>query len=481
MIELGWIPVLALQLVFGFVLAGCFVRVPSSPAACRVLRFSLALGLGTGFSSILFYLLLVIGLQPRASAWVTHGLLLAATIALYVSRRGRLGKIAAEVAPLYLVAPVEGIEQVRLRLVNFFLIALLVLGIAVNTGVFVSDTLQRPHGDWDAFATWNLKSRFLFRGGEHWKNMFSERIVFGHADYPLLVPATNAQAWLISGRESTLAPAVLAFLFAADTTILMAAVMWLVKSRFGSYITAISLLSCPSFIQIAALQFADLPLCYFVACSSGMLILARRLEKSSLWYLCGLFAGFAMWTKNEGAAFMLSLLGAVVLVLVRPDWKSMVTVVRRIVIGALPGLLAYVIFKTLTHQPNEVFAGQTLSSVLGRLTPERLSLVVQASFICLSLPSDWLFNYPAVLLYMLIFKFDRNYQSVVWLLVVATVLFGTAFTLIYLVTPFNLVWQVGTTVSRLKMHLLPMIVFALFLLVKIPGPMIERSEIKSFG
>jgi hypothetical protein len=66
---------------------------------------------------------------------------------------------------------------------------------------FIVKSLNLPHGSWDAWAIWNMRARFLYRGGVHWAQAFSEKYLWSHPDYPVLVPGNVARIWDYRGEK----------------------------------------------------------------------------------------------------------------------------------------------------------------------------------------------------------------------------------------------------------------------------------------
>ena len=64
----------------------------------------------------------------------------------------------------------------------------------------LANTARLPHGEWDAWAVWNLKARFLLRGAEDWTALFSPALP--HPGYPLMLPGTVARLWMWLGTET---------------------------------------------------------------------------------------------------------------------------------------------------------------------------------------------------------------------------------------------------------------------------------------
>src|SRR5579884_3719305 len=120
-----------------------------------------------------------------------------------------------------------------------------------------------PHGGgWDAIAIWNLHARFLFLGGPHWRDGFSNLIPFSHPDYPLLVPASVAHFWTYLGRDAEFVPAAIAIAFTMSTVALLYSAVRTLRGPNQALIAALVLVSTPSLIKVGASQFADVPLAF---------------------------------------------------------------------------------------------------------------------------------------------------------------------------------------------------------------------------
>src|SRR5262249_25687050 len=143
-----------------------------------VLKLSLAFALALGLCSCSFFLKLV--LFPRAE-WgyvlAENALYLILLIVLALAFR----KTRPPPEPM-----VPGSADVAVWWRRRLGTSLLVAVVASLSGALLWQAL-RPHGDWDAWALWNMYARFLYRGGEHWSD-YIRRLEWNlHSDYPLLV------------------------------------------------------------------------------------------------------------------------------------------------------------------------------------------------------------------------------------------------------------------------------------------------------
>ena len=74
-----------------------------------------------------------------------------------------------------------------------------------------------PLGGWDAWSCWNLKAKFIFLGGGHWKDMFLPGLWRSNTHYPLLWPLINVWFWDLGGQFNQAVPMFNSILFALLT------------------------------------------------------------------------------------------------------------------------------------------------------------------------------------------------------------------------------------------------------------------------
>ena len=127
----------------------------SRPAAF-LLKASFSIGLGLGVSSLVYFLYLAAWGAGRGFFYFeTAAALLVLAVWLWKRRRLTLPKFQ---------------KPTRLQ-VAFAIPALLVFFFSAS-GLF-NYAFARREGDWDAWMIYNRSARFLFRGGEFWRDAFS--------------------------------------------------------------------------------------------------------------------------------------------------------------------------------------------------------------------------------------------------------------------------------------------------------------------
>ena len=229
-----------------------------------------------------------------------------------------------------------------------------------------------------------MRARFLYRGGSHWTDSFSNLLYYSHPDYPLLLPASIARSWFYIGNETQSTPIAIAMLFMLATVGLLCASVSLLRSTTHGCLAGLVLLGTPFFSIHAAAQYADVPLGFYMLATLVLLSLAGDVEKSDrgLLALAGMMAGFSAWTKNEGSLFLCAVLVAffgLSMFLKRHNygWREIIPFTWFL----LPILAVVFYFKTTLAPPNDLLHAQSLQTTIGKLvTPSRYKEVVRAFF-----------------------------------------------------------------------------------------------------
>ena len=435
-----------------------------------LLRICLAFGIGTGLTSCTtFAWLLVHGRMDRTLPALELGV--AAVLTFAVRRRTkRMRSIFSTRKPF---SRREGVLGV--------LFVLMLLGTVVSHFQMAD---KSPHGGgFDAFATWNLRARFLFRGGVDWPLGFSNAIAWSHPDYPLLIPITVARLWCFAGWDLTSGPCWVASGFTLATIGLLVAGVALLRGREQGMLAGIALMATPFFISHGASQFADIPLSFFIMASLLLIMLQESQSASAKrWMLgAGVMAGCAAWTKNEGLAFAAVVPVAMVLSDVR---RSGIQVSFRQMAPLLAGLALVlgvaIVFKASIAPPNDIVAGQASGSTLQRLMDFSRYTKIARWFAERAFLFDnrgFLHILPVLAAYFLLVGADpvRIHQNN--LPVGVFILAGTlaAYALAYLTTPHDLEWHLKTSLDRLILQLWPVFLLIFFTAIRTPGELAALS------
>ncbi|MCP4353134.1 MAG: hypothetical protein GY795_47390 [Desulfobacterales bacterium] len=428
-------------------------------------KTSFAVGLGTGISSCLFFVCLLFFDSVNRFSVITEITVLAALTVfslLYIIRK-RNCNASIEI---------NHVLPVKWDLYSFlFVIFWIVLILAVLFFIFRS--LNTPHGDWDAWAIWNMRARFLFRSGDRWALAFSDQYPWSHPDYPLLIPGNIARIWNYTGKETLTAPAATAFMFTFATLGLVAGSMSYLRCPVRGLLAGLALMGMTSFTSHGASQYADIPFGFYLSAIVILFFLQDRIpEKASQFaFLAGIMAGFSAWTKNEGLLLIISVCFAHFAITVPvKGWKYYSRELFPFSAGLVPILVILVYFKTQLAPPNDLFSGQGLKPAVSRLADISRYLIVGKAFIISFL--EVMKGRIAIFIVCFIFfrfSYDKQYKKSICisLLIMALMLAGYYF--VYITSPHNLAWHLNTSLNRLLFQLLPSGLFIFFFLTPFPG------------
>ena len=328
----------------------------------RPLIWSLGVGAGLGFSSVLFFgwLMTARRLTPYPIFEVAATAAVAAIAALV--RTARPASSSAK--------DPSSAQAVGLRPLYPTMWATAVCALVV----FLAESAVRPHGEWDAWMTWNMHARAIFRGADRWREVLTGLPDWSHPDYPLLVPATIARFWTYTGRETQLGPIAVGLVFTFATAGLLYGAVSLIRSRSQGLLAAALLLSTKFFVLHGTSQYADIPLGFFFLATLALLALAELSPtgRARLVGLAGLMAAMAGWTKNEGLLFGAVVLCSLAVQGVRGHgWRSGVQACGWFLIGAIPVLSCLLWFKVRLASSNDLLSGLGAATVSRFGEPDR--------------------------------------------------------------------------------------------------------------
>jgi len=330
------------------------------------------------------------------------------------------------------------------------------------TALFVEHTVRVPDGGWDAWAIWNLRARFLARGGAGFRAAFSPEILFwAHRDYPLLVPGAVAQAFLLARSESPWVPAAVSSAFAAAAVALLGAAARELRGPGWGALAALALLSTPCFVGFAANQQADVPLAALLLAACALTAIAVESGQQGALLGAGFAASLAAWTKNEGTLYLACLAAA----LLATRWAPLRERVRgllRFGLGALPVLALVAWFKLRVAHESDLFAGASSSRVLDAARWGELLAAVLRRIVYFQDWGLWLVAEIAVLA-ILLPRLPRR---------PAARAIGTALALalaltmvVYVLQPHPLLWFFRASIDRVLIQLWPSALLATVLLL----------------
>jgi hypothetical protein len=460
------IAVLVLLLVW---LMGCALLRWMFPAPLRwslhnVFLCSLGAGVGIGIASCLYFLCLgTIGPNVVVIASV-EGLAMAGILVLAI--------LSKRPGPEFEWAPGPAVPK--------YLTGLFLVAVAIGVIVFVVSSLNKPHGEWDAWSIWNLRARFFVRGGQFWKDAFTTQLFWSHPDYPLLLPGIVAMLWTLAHTESTAAPIGVAFLFGLGAAGILTSTLGILRGKAQAFVAGILLLGTVSFTGNAANQYADIPLSFAIIASLALLCLQdRHPEDLRFSVLAGLTAGFAAWTKNEGLMFVALLIVARIVAIVRYGNRSaMLPQLLRFAAGSLPPLAVVAFFK-LRFAPTNDLMSRSMHDVIAHVTDFGRWVTTIEGFIRAPFVVGGFLVPLAVLIagYWFLVRFNveaRDRLSLATLAITLSLMVIGDFA-VYVLLTGDVAWQMTTSMERLFLQLWPAGLLTFFLAANPPQLVASRA------
>lgn len=464
---MGLVPALLISLVIGSAITWRVYPRRFTGFGDVILVLSLGIGTGLGICSLLLFLWLILfnGNAEREP-------LLAVIVAII------LGGIAA-VYPKPAAPPSPDPQRPLPWLTAAFCLAAL-----AAVASFMVLCLHSPHGGWDAWSAWIRDARFMFRGGEHWRDVMSPSEAGWTPGYPMLIPGAVAHCWFFAGKETLLAPNVIGFMFTVAIVGLLVGALSVLRSRSQGLIAGIVLLCSPEFIAQATTQYADIPLASFYLGAIVLLCLNDSVGNDRRWLvMSGLLTGMAAWTKNEGLLFVLVLvLARCAVVTGSRGLKAWAHEFAPFALGLVPILAIVLYFKLFMVGPGGDLAIQSAGShdAMGRLMDQsphgflsRLLTVgryvtVAKEFVRQIMAfGGWIVTLPPLLLmYLWVSGVNqvRKDRSAIYTGLLTLILMTCGYFMVYVITPHRLVWHLNTSLDRVLMQLWPLTIFTFFLL-----------------
>lgn len=306
----------------------------------------------------------------------------------------------------------------RLSSSHYVRLSLILVVLAV---IYLGISALVPNGQFDAYAFWNTRARFIFYGHDafHYPGVV-------HPDYPILMPLVVALGYHLAGSTTTLVPIVLHLL-------VFLGVLWCFRRELW-LVWLVGLVA----IQYATYQFADLPLGLVFLLAAIAYFDQRELTS-------GILLGLGLHLKNEGALIA----GAFLLIWIlrerRIPWRALT--------GIAPFVILLLIFKQWVGTPNDVMGA---SGVFDRLADtSRYWIILFFMFLDLTHFGTGAF----IIFFVLLWFRNRRLHLSVPLLAILLVYAG--YFVIYTITPYEVVGHMASSHDRLVLQLFPTFVYAL--------------------
>jgi hypothetical protein len=339
----------------------------------------------------------------------------------------------------------------------------LLLALGIATGAMATAWDANPQGDWDAWAIWNLRARFLESNGvlahRAWSPVLGANT---HAEYPLLLSSFVARSWAFGSSSSAAVPAATSYIFFLALIALVAGGMAALRGAALGLLAALTLASTPALLHQVPNQYADIPLACYIAGAIVFALLDRP-------RLAGIFAGCAAWTKDEGLLFL------VVLLAVTAAWKRRATLAAAA--GALPFALLAIVFKTWLARGSTSLLSTSVPAAAQRLADAGRYGATMAAFgrEFASMGAGWYHPILPLIALALALRFDRARRRDAAYCGALAGLMLLGYFGVYILTGNDLTWLLQTSLNRLLVQVWPALVLAGF--VALRAPEIAAAEV----
>jgi hypothetical protein len=464
---------------------------------------SLSLGVGLSISSFFYFsILLIFGYMSRNIVITQDAILLIFTYILYLVRR------KGAVGISFKSSDRNGSPN---KIVSMVIFTIFIAVLFFSFFNFIANTNMAPHGNWDAWAIWNLHARFIFRGGANWINVFSDQISWTRAEYPWLLPSMVSRSWFYLNNESPMTSSLFAFIFTFNTPLVLYATLKIIKGHLYALLAIIILFSSRFFLDHGSSQYADIPvgyyllntiiLTYFLLVSQSkhtprkqksrqfqfgnihLSILIRRVIKyfknaeskskgDRILILIMMNLGSALFVKNEGLIFLSAF---IVVLIVRKLAMTNTRSDRYNNLLNFSPLIAYLFLNIYVKQqlapPNYLLDPESTSGILSKVIDIQRHTKVITVFLD-RLKTFGNFKYSTIsALFILLFisktKISRKNTQVIILLTLLLILTLVGYYCVFIITPYDLDWHLSSSLKRLYIQLWPSVVFIYFLIPSI--------------
>jgi len=386
-----------------------------------------------------------LGPTVLGARWVAGPLLLrcslGALVGIVIVAFGTLvGGLVAAVVPAVLLACLAGWvlgPRLRFELSGELQAGRLAHGVTafvlVIGGCLLALSLFRPVPAWDGWMTWSLKAKALAVDGDFYGPVFgSSTYAYSHQDYPPLLPAWQALAYLIGGDLHVSWPSQfqLAWLWTAGGV----ALVDLVARRWGPGLLFLLPWLCgPPVVYWAMAGYADVPMALLLLAGTVVLLSSSRTRPAAVAGV--LLAGCALM-KNEGLPLAVVTAGS--LLLFSPHKAIPGKALGLAVAAAMPWLL----FTRVRGIPSDLVTAATLQPARVLQLMPRISPIARAWASQLASVRAWALLVAGAVVAVLVGWRPRRDLLVAFLISVALL------TGIYLITPYNVSQQLVVSIDR---------------------------------
>ena len=419
---------------------------------------NLSLPIGIGLSSIIFITLNLLGFATFLILGIEIGVLIFLIIKIINSPKN--------------IYQFEWFNLNKLILNPILLLATTIYFYSwlMDVGIYFFDSIQSPHGLWDAWGDWNLGAKFICRDPNGWTHSFHQIISsMFHTDYPLLQKGYVARCWILAKTETVWVPIFFCFIFTFCTIGLLASSVSFFTNKTNGLIAGLVLLCTPFYMTMGYSQYADNTVGYFYLATIVLLTFARSGESIKPHFLiaAGVTAGLSAWSKNEGLLFIVCLFTSQLALLFFKNYRELFVELKYLFLGLLPILLLIAYYKIMIAPPNDIMDAQGAHTFVKLTDYSRYAIVGKWCYDQFTAFGKWALNPWWLFLVGILFngmnlKVNRNSLVSNFILLLLMI---TGFFFIFIISHLDLVYYLSTSLHRLFFQLFPSFIFIYFIAI----------------
>ncbi len=420
-------------------------------------RLAISYGLGTGFLSLSMFIFILIGLNSRVS--FIPIIVITMIFFIYFKIYRILYDNVKQLISL--------IRNLKLNYIEFFFIILFF----IELFLICSYWLIYPIHIGDAVSVWDAEAKYFFYDGNfNYFNIF-DRINAPNPDYPLLVPLNLLFFYSIYFQSHYFAKVIFVSFFLFLIIFMYYSLRCFKLNRTYSIAISTLLAMIPDLFLHATIAYADLAMTFFYTISTIFLFLYMTNKKNYYLLYSSIFMGLMAWTKNEGLALLIINSFILILFNIYMLFKKEIVLKKSII-----NLIGYFVIGFLIYLPwllfsffNELGRNEYLPNILDILNFDRTIRDLSVIFKFLIIPQN--FYLASFLPFWIIFSFflilniKYIFKENTFFLLLLCISHFLLIIFIYIITGYDLIYQLSFSLNRQLLHLTPISAFLIGILL----------------
>lgn len=323
-----------------------------------------------------------------------------------------------------------------------------------------------PMESYDSVATWGIKAKAIYFLGGLSGQLFRDTInTIFHWDYPLLIPLQEMLFYkTLNFLDDAWVKSIFAFYFLSILAIFYFSLKRLLN-RKSALLFTFFLSSLVQFNKYATNGYADLTLAFYYSSGFIFLYLWFILKKNDYLFLSSIFSAIGAWTKNEGIP--LCFINFILLIMIacqdnivkdKEKVKNFKKGVILFLVFMILFILPWQVYKEIHGLKGDLFIKETFSITRFIRNLNRIPIILyeyQKQFFDFK---RWNLIW-ALFLSSFLMNFKRFFSYRLKYISVSLILVLCLYALVYIIiTPKNISWHLSTTVSRLFIHFVAIVV-----------------------